>query len=209
MPVRRAAWAQKSILNVLPNELTTEIILMCDCSSKAALCRFSKLFKLLAHRSLYQITNLDETANVISFDAALSANSEYGCWVRSLYISGFCAGQDTVTRILGCMTELRELSVWGEAADWKELSLPGAPQSFALCVLTSPNLMAWMLWRVSRLAKTSEFSSAPVSVCTTSLCQISNLACLLIIIPSTRAQISPCRPLFLLQATRIFLSGRG
>ncbi|KAJ7593799.1 hypothetical protein C8J56DRAFT_925211 [Mycena floridula] len=132
MPVlpRRAALPQKSILNVLPNELTGEIISLCGFSSKAALCRVSKLFKLLAHRPLYQIISLDETANVISFHAALSANSEYGSWVRSLHITEFYAGRDIVTRILRSMTELRELSLsWGDAADWKELSLP------ELCIL--------------------------------------------------------------------------
>ncbi|KAJ7593797.1 hypothetical protein C8J56DRAFT_925204 [Mycena floridula] len=127
MPVvtPRAALAQKSILNVLPNELTTEIICLCDLGSQAALCRVSKLFKLLAHRPLYRIVTLDEPEDVISFDAALSAHSEYGSWVRSLRIAGFYAGKDMVTRILGSMTELRELTVcWGDAPDWKELSLP-------------------------------------------------------------------------------------
>ncbi|KAJ7593777.1 hypothetical protein C8J56DRAFT_1160552 [Mycena floridula] len=116
-----------SILNVLPNELTTEIISLCDSRSQAALCRVSKHFQQLAHRRLYQIVSLDDSANVISFDAALSANSEYGSWVRNLHIMGSRsrAGEDRMTRILKSMTKVRRLSMWwANTLDWKELSLP-------------------------------------------------------------------------------------
>ncbi|KAJ7593814.1 hypothetical protein C8J56DRAFT_422092 [Mycena floridula] len=127
MPVltRRAALAQKSILNVLPNELTTEIISLCDSRSQATLCRVSKHFQQLAYRRLYQIVYVDRDQQVIALEATLSANLQYGAWVRNLAIMGSRAGQDIITSILRSSTKLRELTVWwADAPDWKELSLP-------------------------------------------------------------------------------------
>ncbi|KAJ7581364.1 hypothetical protein C8J56DRAFT_1057354 [Mycena floridula] len=70
MPVltRRAALAQKSILNDLLNEITTEIISLYDISSKASLSIKSSNWTLIV-------------------DAALSAHPEYAAWVRNLLIA--------------------------------------------------------------------------------------------------------------------------
>ncbi|KAJ7573571.1 hypothetical protein C8J56DRAFT_511370 [Mycena floridula] len=119
MPVvtRRAALAQRSILNVLPNELTTEIISLCDCGNQAALCRVSKRFKELAHRLLYQIVDIEDVSSVISFDRVVSDNPQYATWVRELIIgipddgaSGTDVDAlDATNRILQSTTELRVL----------------------------------------------------------------------------------------------------
>ncbi|KAJ7593807.1 hypothetical protein C8J56DRAFT_421994 [Mycena floridula] len=109
----RAAMAQNSILNALPNELTAEVISLCNSSSQAALCRVSKLFKQLAQRQLYQIVYLDHTLQVISFDATLSTNPQYGAWVRSLNIKPY----RSISGILKSTKGLRQLSVNWQAAD--------------------------------------------------------------------------------------------
>ncbi|KAJ7593890.1 hypothetical protein C8J56DRAFT_884645 [Mycena floridula] len=111
MPVltRRAALAQKSILNALPNELTTEIIRLCDSSSQVALCRVSKLFKQLAHRWLYRIVWLKQNPQVVAFEAILSANPQYAAWVRSL--TSLSTDRYHIPGILKSTTELSQLSV--------------------------------------------------------------------------------------------------
>ncbi|KAJ7593769.1 hypothetical protein C8J56DRAFT_925141 [Mycena floridula] len=126
---RRAALAQKSILNVLPNELTAEIISLCDSPSQAMLCRVSKHFKQLAQRPLYQIVDLATVtaARVISFDIALSANPQYGAWVRNLDITAYCVDQiqDKFTRILGSVPDLLQLTVdWAAAPALEKSTFP-------------------------------------------------------------------------------------
>ncbi|KAJ7593759.1 hypothetical protein C8J56DRAFT_1022667 [Mycena floridula] len=111
MPVltRHAVLTQKSILIVLPDELTTEIIL-CDCSTLAA---------FLAHGALYQIARFDLPQKVISLDAALSANPQYGAWVRNL--DKIDRDFSSLTDILRSTKELRQLSV-----DWPEVCYSGS-----------------------------------------------------------------------------------
>ncbi|KAJ7583271.1 hypothetical protein C8J56DRAFT_953508 [Mycena floridula] len=135
MPVltRRAALAQKSISNVIPNELSTAIISLCETSTKSALCRVSKLFKLLAEPQLYRIVTLPDKAGIISFQAALTANPRYAAWVRNLRIVSpwvISPVDDTmkpINYILQSTTELRWLLL-GLAPDYlltlKRLSFP-------------------------------------------------------------------------------------
>ncbi|KAJ7581361.1 hypothetical protein C8J56DRAFT_1057351 [Mycena floridula] len=139
MPVltRRAATvARKSeILNILPGEMTTEIISYCDTTSKAALCRVSKHFKQLAHRQLYQIVKLGAGENIISFGEALSANPEYTTWIRDLSMETFDSeGSEPVNRILRSATELRKLSL-----EWL-MDMPACLQN-----LTFPRLQTLQL----------------------------------------------------------------
>ncbi|KAJ7589018.1 hypothetical protein C8J56DRAFT_1163988 [Mycena floridula] len=116
MPVltRRAALAQKSILNVLPNELMTEIISLCDYDSQAALCRVSKLFKELSHRILYRIVCLEDVSAITSFDRVVSSNPLYATWVIQLVIQNEDednaeATLEATNRILQKTTELQTL----------------------------------------------------------------------------------------------------
>ncbi|KAJ7593822.1 hypothetical protein C8J56DRAFT_422262 [Mycena floridula] len=112
MPVltRRAALAQKSLVNVLPNELTTEIISFCTSSSQAALCRVSKHLKQLAHQRLYRIVCLQDN-QAVSFDKVLSDNPQYAGWVKSLTIDASQTDGYDLTSILESTTELLELSL--------------------------------------------------------------------------------------------------
>ncbi|KAJ7593809.1 hypothetical protein C8J56DRAFT_422034 [Mycena floridula] len=117
-----AALVQKSIINVLSSELMTEIIVLCNSSSQAALCCVSKVFKQLAQRWLYQIVCLDQAQSLNSFHAALSANPQYGAWVRNLAIAGYPTGYRTAG-ILENTKALRHLSVrWEHAHEWEKLS---------------------------------------------------------------------------------------
>ncbi|KAJ7584813.1 hypothetical protein C8J56DRAFT_1166084, partial [Mycena floridula] len=88
MPVitRRGVLAENSILNILPNELTTEIISLCDSNTQAALCRVSRLFQQFANRRLYQIMSLKSKPAIISFDKVVSDIPQYAAWVRDLSI---------------------------------------------------------------------------------------------------------------------------
>ncbi|KAJ7593816.1 hypothetical protein C8J56DRAFT_422143 [Mycena floridula] len=128
MPVftRRAALAQKAILNVLPNELTTEIISLCDSSSQAALCCVSKCFKQLAHRRLYQIVCLEDDPGITSFDRVVSKNPQYAGWIRNLTINPSKTSVLDLTNILQGTTELCHLSLELPAVvpDWARLSFP-------------------------------------------------------------------------------------
>ncbi|KAJ7588058.1 hypothetical protein C8J56DRAFT_1026138 [Mycena floridula] len=119
MPVltRRAARVQKCILTVLPNEVTTEIILFCNSSSRARLCRVSKLFKQLAHRRLYEIVKLDDSSpsddnKIAQFHALLDANPQYASWVKDLSLASLTREiTDHIDAILGKTTELWRLSL--------------------------------------------------------------------------------------------------
>ncbi|KAJ7593885.1 hypothetical protein C8J56DRAFT_1160630 [Mycena floridula] len=152
MPVltRRATLAQKSILNVLPNELTTEIIWLCDSSSQAALCRVSKLSKQLAHRLLYHTARLNLPRKFVSFHAGLSANPQYGAWVKNIDAGKwhplFSDRSACVTAILNITTELHQLTVCAEDVPYLEtmsfahlriLTIKGYPSYDYLSLFTS------------------------------------------------------------------------
>ncbi|KAJ7577572.1 hypothetical protein C8J56DRAFT_1171021 [Mycena floridula] len=83
-----AALGQPSSFDVLPTELTLEIVSLCDSSSLAALCRVSKQFNRLSQHLLYQIVDLgDDRAAQTKFEASLRANPQYALWVKALSIS--------------------------------------------------------------------------------------------------------------------------
>ncbi|KAJ7583206.1 hypothetical protein C8J56DRAFT_204243 [Mycena floridula] len=118
---------EELILGVLPNELTNEIIALCDTRSKAALCRVSKFFYQLAHHSLYQLVAIRDK-QIQSFDKALATNPEYATWVRNLRICWSREPDDmrAIDRILQASKELRELSLeWlDQLPDLNRLSFP-------------------------------------------------------------------------------------
>ncbi|KAJ7583272.1 hypothetical protein C8J56DRAFT_953520 [Mycena floridula] len=89
------------ILDDLPNELTQEIISRCDTSTKAVLCRVSKVFQQLAQKSLYEIVDLDDTMAILLFDLDLRINLEY----RARNLLG------DISRILQKTTELYRLVI--------------------------------------------------------------------------------------------------
>ncbi|KAJ7575148.1 hypothetical protein C8J56DRAFT_1124313 [Mycena floridula] len=121
MPVdtRRATRAQKSILNVLPNELTTEIIALCDTRTQVALCLVCKLFKQLAYRQMHRIVRLHHhRENVISFLKVISDNPQNAAWVYELSIVssyGDDVDFEAVDSLLLRLTELRTLSL-----EWRQ-----------------------------------------------------------------------------------------
>ncbi|KAJ7578578.1 hypothetical protein C8J56DRAFT_1111513 [Mycena floridula] len=72
------------LLDVFPNEITTEIITLCDLSTQAALCRVCKFFQQLAVPWLYRIVELDDlppskvgiTTTIYGFDTS-AVNQQY------------------------------------------------------------------------------------------------------------------------------------
>ncbi|KAJ7588045.1 hypothetical protein C8J56DRAFT_1164684 [Mycena floridula] len=132
---RRLTRIQKCILNVFPNEITTEIISFCDTSSRASLCRVSKLFKQLAHRRLYELVELDNNRSpnvnkIARFSASLDANPEYATWVQDLSLAESAVYQyygitDFIDTILRKTAELRRLSLsTTQSLDFVQLSFP-------------------------------------------------------------------------------------
>ncbi|KAJ7583640.1 hypothetical protein C8J56DRAFT_954594 [Mycena floridula] len=128
---RRAFLSEKSILHILPNEISTEIISFCDVTRKAVLCRVSKLFKQLAQPQLYQIVlGLGDAESIVSFAGALSANPEYATWVRELEIELDSEDKrfdrEPLNHILQRTTELRRLTLgWlSEMPDFEQLRFP-------------------------------------------------------------------------------------
>ncbi|KAJ7575151.1 hypothetical protein C8J56DRAFT_977233 [Mycena floridula] len=116
--------AQQSICDILPNELTIQIMSLCARGSQVDMCLVSKHFKDLAEQLLYQ--------NIISFDKALSAISlQYGSWVKDLSI---CPNRgdstrleiNAINRILQTTTELHQLTLkWcEEMPDLEKLRFP-------------------------------------------------------------------------------------
>ncbi|KAJ7575149.1 hypothetical protein C8J56DRAFT_1064043 [Mycena floridula] len=101
MPVvtRRATRAQKSFLN----ELTTEIIVLCDTGVQATLCLVWKLFKQLAYRPMHRIVCLHQRERILSFLKNMSGPSN----LITLHSGGFEAVDSPLLR----MTELRTLSL--------------------------------------------------------------------------------------------------
>ncbi|KAJ7579758.1 hypothetical protein C8J56DRAFT_963543, partial [Mycena floridula] len=130
MPVltRRGAMAQKCILNLLPTELTTEIISLCDSDSQAALCRVSKSFNQLGQRLLYCVVALYDVRSRRAFDKAVSRHPQYATWVRRLNLVDVDGNADlkATNRILQKTTELRRLALeWSSPfPSFKTFSFP-------------------------------------------------------------------------------------
>ncbi|KAJ7580249.1 hypothetical protein C8J56DRAFT_278382 [Mycena floridula] len=97
-----------AILQILPDELTTEIIHLCDSSTLARLCYVSQKFTQLAKRELYKIIVLGQPESVVQLDATLHSNPEYPGWVRALSFreASSVKDHDAVERILQSTTGL-------------------------------------------------------------------------------------------------------
>ncbi|KAJ7589838.1 hypothetical protein C8J56DRAFT_1025175 [Mycena floridula] len=143
---RRAALAQKSILNVLANELTTEIISLCDLKTQAILCCVSKLFRQLSEPMMYRIVVLEgrlvDSELVFphaAFASALSAKPHRGAWVKDLDCATMHPLSDdthlqaaTLHTILSRTTELRRLCLTIWKTEWEYLEGCSFPE---LCSL--------------------------------------------------------------------------
>ncbi|KAJ7588085.1 hypothetical protein C8J56DRAFT_65042 [Mycena floridula] len=129
---RVARMIQNCVLNVLPNEVITEILYFCDRSSQAVLCLVSKHFQQLALRLLYEIIELNEYhhprfngSKIGQFHAVLDVKPEYAPLVKDLSLrSGNYGVGSSISGILRKTAELRPLSLSAPAysLDFDQLS---------------------------------------------------------------------------------------
>ncbi|KAJ7601194.1 hypothetical protein C8J56DRAFT_912403 [Mycena floridula] len=170
-----AGIAQKSILDVFPNELTMHIISLSNTSSQASLCRVCKLFKQLTIREMYQIVHLGNDDLAISFADVISDNPQYGVWVKELTIlvlRDYDSADNPSNRILPRLSELRKLSLaydTGGRPDFGSFSIDGYVDR------REPNIFKAFLNRHPTLLYLDARVSSPAPLKTSPLVELPNL----------------------------------